>query len=150
LLAQKWAALSPRTVQAIPLASQRTCRIVGTGFDVKLPVNATLTGEHRILYPMNCENAPVISALATYFAGRDGSARIGFQTDLASIFHSEPALAPHLSAIFRAPVAARPGETVVPAINLWTGPCEGARLLRSANPGRIREFFERYCRALMA
>jgi siderophore synthetase component len=142
LLARRLVTLSKHTLRAVPLASQRTCRIVATGFDLKLPVDATITGEHRLLYRLNCENAPVISALAK----RLPAGRIGFQEDVASIFHAERALAPHLSAIVRPPVRARAGEAIVPAINLWTGREEARRYLR---PARIEEFFERYCAALM-
>lgn len=142
LLARGLASLSRRTVRAVPLASQRTCRVVATGFDLKLPVDATITGEHRLLHRLNCANAPVISALAARLPGR----KIGFQPDVASLFHTERALAPHLSVIVRPPVRARAGEAIVPAINLWTGREEARRFLR---PGRIEEFFERYCAALM-
>lgn len=142
LLSCRLATISRRTLGAVPLASQRTCRVVATGFDLKLPVDATLTGEHRLLYRLNCENAPVISALAKRLRGK----RIGFQEDVASIFHSERALAPHLSAIVRSPVRPRAGEAIVPAINLWTGREEARRYVR---PARIEEFFERYCAALM-
>jgi siderophore synthetase component len=149
LLARKWATLSRRTVRAIPLASQRTCRIVRSGFDLKLPVNATLTGELRLLYRLNCENAPVVSALAKRLLGSDGDRIIDFQEDVAAIFHADPAVSPHLSAIVRSPVRAGPGETLVPAINLWTGPCEARTLLQATDSARIEEFFHRYCRALM-
>jgi siderophore synthetase component len=149
LLARKLASLSRRRIKAIPLASQRTCRIVRTGFDLKLPVDATLTGERRLLYRLNCENAPVVSALAKGLLGANGQRVIDFQEDLASIFHPEPAIAPHLSAIVRSPVRAQPGEVVVPAINLWAGRREARALLQSADSARIEEFFHRYCRALM-
>jgi hypothetical protein len=96
LLAKKLARLVPGKIEVIPLASQRTCRVVRTGFDVKLTIDATLTGEHRLLYPLNCENAPVISMLAKRLLGVDGRTTIDFQEDLASIFHTEPPLAPHL------------------------------------------------------
>lgn len=142
LLARGIATLSPRSVRAIPLASQRTCRVLATGFDLKLPVDATVTGEHRLLYRLNCENAPVISALAKRLPG----GKIDFQQDIASVFHAERALAPHLSAIVRSPVHARAGETIVPAINLWTGREQARAFL---HPARIEEFFERYCAALM-
>lgn len=142
LLARRLATLSRHTLRAVPLASQRTCRVVATGFDLKLPVDATITGEHRLLHRLNCENAPVISALAK----RLPAARIGFQADVASIFHPERALAPHLSVIVRSPVRARAGEAIVPAINLWTGREEARRFLRQS---RVEEFFERYCAALM-
>jgi siderophore synthetase component len=138
--------VSKRTVEAIPLASQRTCRIVRTGFDLKLPVDATLTGEHRLLYPLNCLNAPLVSALARHLLAESGVRTLDFQADIASILHAEPRLAPHLSAIVRSPVRARRGEVIVPAINLWAGRCEAHRFLQGT---KVEEFFRRYCAALM-
>lgn len=149
LLARKLAALVPRTLEAIPLASQRTCRVVRTGFDVKLPVDATLTGEHRLLYPLNCENAPVISALAKRLLAMEECPTTDFQEDLASIFHAQPLLVPHVSAIIRSPVASEPGESVVPAINLWAGPRHAEKLLQTADGARVEKFFNLYCRVLM-
>jgi siderophore synthetase component len=149
LRAKRLAGLVRDKIEAIPLASQRTCRVVRTGFDLKLPIDAILTGEHRLLYRLNCENAPVISALAKRLLSVHGCRTIDFQEDLASIFHTEPALAPHLSAIIRSPVPIHPGEIVVPAINLWAGRREAQKLLQSAASARIEEFFHRYCRALM-
>ena len=149
LVAKKLAGLFQEKVQAIPLASQRTCRVVRTGFDLKLPVHATLTGEHRLLYRLNCENAPIISALAKRLLDVGGCRTIEFQEDIASIFHTQTALAPHVSAIVRSPVPKRPAETLVPAINLWAGRGEAQTLLQSADFARIEEFFHRYCRALM-
>lgn len=142
--------VSARTVKAIPLASQRTCRIVRTGFDLKLPVDATLTGEHRILYPLNCLNAPLVSALAKHVLARSGLRGLDFQADVASIFHARPGLAPHLSAIVRLPVRARRGESIVAAINLWAGRREARALLRQADAARVEEFFACYCRSLMS
>ena len=138
-----------RSVQAIPLASQRTCRVLRTGFDLKLPVDATLTGEHRLLYGLNCENAPLVSALAEHLRRQSGLRTLEFQADVASIFHARAAAAPHLSAIVRRPVRARPGEELVPAINLWSGRMEIRRFLRGARAARVEEFFAAYCRALM-
>jgi siderophore synthetase component len=149
LLAKKLARLFRRKIEVIPLASQRTCRVVRTGFDLKLPVDATLTGEHRLLYRLNCENAPVISVLANRLLRVDGCPTTDFQEDLASIFHTEPALAPHLSAIIRSPVPIQPGESIIPAINLWAGRREAQKLLQAGNSARIEEFFHRYCRVLM-
>ncbi len=146
LVAKKLAGLVRGKVEAIPLASQRTCRVVRTGFDLKLAVDATLTGEHRLLYRLNCENAPLISVLAKRLPGVDGCPTIDFQEDLASIFHTEPALAPHLSG---SPVPIQPGESVLPAINLWAGRREVQKLLLSVGSARIEEFFHRYCRVLM-
>lgn len=144
LLAHKVALLSEKTLPMIPLASQRTCRILRTGYDVKLPVDATLTGEHRLLYRLNLENAPLVSALAEDILRESGVRTLGFQSDVASLFHRQAGS--HLSAIVRAPLRARPGERLVPAINLWTGPHEARVLLEGVN---VAEFFRRYCRSLM-
>ena len=144
VLKQKAASLSRHGLEMMPLASQRTCRVLRTGYDVKLPVDATLTGEHRLLYRLNLENAPLVSALAEDLLRDSGIGTLGFQADVAAIFH--PRLGSHLSAIVRAPVRARTGERLVPAINLWTGPHE-ARALLGGVP--LEKFFARYCRVLM-
>jgi hypothetical protein len=144
LLLRKEAFLSKKTLRIIPLASQRTCRILATGYDVKLPVDATLTGEHRLLYRLNRENAPLVSALAGELLRESGLRTLAFQPDVASIFHRQ--FGEHLSAIVRAPAKARPGERLVPAINLWTGRHEARALLEDVP---IEKFFARYCRALM-
>ena len=139
-------ARAPLTVAAIPLASQRTCRVVRTGFDLKLPVDARITGERRLLYRLNCANAPALSALAKHALRQSGLRSLGFQMDVASLMHGDPDAAPHLSVIVREPVVARPGERIVPAINLWSGPHEARRVLRGA---KLEQFFRGYCRALM-
>jgi siderophore synthetase component len=136
--------LSPQKVEMIPLASQRTCRILATGYDVKLPVDATLTGEHRLLYRLNLENAPLVSALAEELLRESGLRTLAFQPDVASVFHRE--YGSHLGAIMRPPVKQRDGERLVAAINLWTGPHEARDLLRQVP---VEKFFARYCRVLM-
>jgi len=135
---------SSQKVEMIPLASQRTCRILTTGYDVKLPVDATLTGEHRLLYRLNLENAPLVSALAEELLRESGLRTLAFQPDVASVFH--PRFGSHLGAIVRQPVKARSGERLVAAINLWTGPQEARALLRRVP---LEKFFARYCRVLM-
>lgn len=135
-------------VAAVPLASQRTCRILATGFDVKLPVAATLTSQERLLYPLNRANAPVVSALARVLRERSG-ARLEFQSDLATLAHADPRVGSHLSAIVRAPVPHRAGELVVPALNLWSGPRQARALLDLRDRGRAYEVFRVYCRVLM-
>ena len=144
LLARGRATISPRKVAMFPLASQRTCRILSTGYDVKLPVDATLTGEHRLLYRLNLENAPVVSALAEELLQESGLRTLAFQPDLASIFDRHHGN--HLSAIMRPPVRARRGENLVPAINLWTGPHRAREALKRVP---AEKFFTRYCRVLM-
>ena len=63
------AVLEARIV-AIPLASRRTCRVVRTGHDVKLPNAVTLTDEDRLLDPLNRENVAAFSMLARILAAR--------------------------------------------------------------------------------
>jgi siderophore synthetase component len=144
LLAAGEVRISSRRLAMIPLASQRTCRILSTGYDVKLPVDATLTGEHRLLYRLNLENAPVVSALAAELLPGSGLRTLGFQLDLASVFHKQQGN--HLSAIVRPPVKARAGEVLVPAINLWSGPHRAREVLKRVP---AEKFFTRYCRVLM-
>jgi hypothetical protein len=50
LLKRRWIAVLDLRLKAIPLASQRTCRILRTGFDVKLPV-AVRDGRRPAVYP---------------------------------------------------------------------------------------------------
>ena len=60
-------ALANPDPEIAPQEAAPLCRILATGYDVKLPVDATLTGEHRLLYRLNRENAPLVSALALLF-----------------------------------------------------------------------------------
>jgi siderophore synthetase component len=144
-----WIAVLAERLQAVPLASQRTCRILATGFDVKLPIDATLTGEDRLLYPLNRANAPAFSLLARLLrqAGPDRS--LDFQDDVAAVAHAEPSIGNHLSAIVRSPVPRRAGEVVVPALNLWCGPRQARALPTLRHRDQAYEFFRAYCRVLM-
>jgi siderophore synthetase component len=149
LLKRRWIAVLDVPLKAIPLASQRTCRILRTGFDVKLPIDATLTGEDRLLYPLNRANATAFSALARILLRASGESTLGFQSDVASIAHAEAVSGMHLAAIVRAPVRRRPGEIVVPALNLWCGPRRARTLLELRHPEGACSFFRVYCRVLM-
>jgi Siderophore synthetase component len=137
------------SVRAMPLASQRTCRIVTTGYDVKMPIDATLTGEHRLLYPANVQNAPTISALTKAALGYSAETTINFQYDIASVLHPDALIGTHLSAIIRSPVPEYPGQQVVPALNLWSGRVEAHRLLKIDTPASAEEVFASYCRVLI-
>jgi len=148
LLERRWITVLPDRLAAVPLASQRTCRILSTGFDVKLPVAATLTSEVRLLYPLNRANAPTVSALARILLETSGETTLDFQRDVASVAHAEPRIGTHLSAIVRAPVGPRAGEVIVPALNLWAGR-KASRLLDVRRPGEAEEFFHTYCGVLM-
>jgi siderophore synthetase component len=149
LLKRRWIAVLDVPLKAIPLASQRTCRILRTGFDVKLPIDATLTGEDRLLYPLNRANATAFSALARILLRASGESTLGFQSDVASIAHAEAVSGMHLAAIVRAPVRRRAGEIVVPALNLWCGPRRARTLLELRHPEGACSFFRVYCRVLM-
>lgn len=149
LLARRRIAVLDETLKAVPLASQRTCRIVATGFDVKLPVDATLTAEHRLLYPLNRANAPAVAALARILLSASGHSTLDFQYDVAAMAHPEPDVETHLSAIVRSPVRQHEGEIVVPAVNLWSGPQHARALLHLRRPQQAYDFFRAYCRVLM-
>jgi siderophore synthetase component len=149
LVKRRWIAVCDLPLKAIPLASQRTCRILRTGFDVKLPIAATLTGEDRLLYPLNRANATAFSALARILLRASGESTLSFQCDVASLAHAEALSGMHLAAIVRAPVRRRAGEIVVPALNLWCGPRQARTLLQLRRPEQAYAFFRVYCRVLM-
>jgi siderophore synthetase component len=149
LLKRRWIAVLDLRLKAIPLASQRTCRILRTGFDVKLPIAATLTGEDRLLYPLNRANACAFSVLARICLQASGESTLDFQCDVASMAHAEAHIGMHLAAIVRAPVCRRAGEIVVPALNLWCGPRQARTLLKLRRPEHAYAFFRVYCRVLM-
>jgi siderophore synthetase component len=149
LVKRRWIAVLDLPLKAIPLASQRTCRILRTGFDVKLPIAATLTGEDRLLYPLNRANATAFSALARILLRASGESTLDFQRDVASMAHTEARIGMHLAAIVRAPVRRRTGEIVVPALNLWCGPRQARTLLELRRPEHAYAFFRVYCRVLM-
>ena len=149
LVKRRWIAVLDLPVKAIPLASQRTCRILRTGFDVKLSIAATLTGEDRLLYPLNRANATAFSTLARILLRAGGESTLDFQCDVASMSHAEALIGMHLAAIVRAPVRRRAGETVVPALNLWCGPRQARTLLKLGRQDHAYTFFRIYCRILM-
>jgi siderophore synthetase component len=149
LLERRWIVRLDQCVKAIPLASQRTCRILGSGFDVKLPMAVTLTGEDRLLYPLNRANATAFSSLARILLEASGETTLDFQYDVASISHAEPFIGMHLAAIVRAPVCPHTGEIVVPALNLWCGPRQARTMLDLRCREHAYSFFRVYCRVLM-
>jgi siderophore synthetase component len=149
LLRRRWITVLDRRLEAIPLASQRTCRILRSGFDVKLPIAVTLTGEDRLLYPLNRANATAFSSLARILLRASGERTLDFQRDVASIAHAEPFIGAHLAVIVRGPVRPRATEIVVPALNLWCGPQQARTLLDLRRPEHAYTFFRVYCRVLM-
>jgi siderophore synthetase component len=149
LLKRRWiAVLNPR-LEAIPLASQRTCRILRSGFDVKLPIAVTLSSEDRLLYPLNRANATAFSSLARILLRASGETTLDFQYDVASIAFAEPFIGTHLAVIVRAPVSPRAAEIVVPALNLWCGPRQARTMLNLRGREQAYAFFRVYCRVLM-
>jgi siderophore synthetase component len=149
LLKRQWIAVLDQRLEAVPLASQRTCRILRTGFDVKLPIAVTLTGEDRLLYTLNRANATAFSSLARILLQASRKSTLDFQCDVASIAHAEPFIGTHLAAIVRAPVHAHPAEIVVPALNLWCGPRQARTLSDLGRRDHAYAFFRAYCRVLM-
>jgi siderophore synthetase component len=150
LLDRRWIMILDQSLEAVPLASQRTCRILRSGFDVKLPIAVTLTGEDRLLYPLNRANATAFSSLARIFLQASGDDTLDFQYDVASISHAEPLIGMHLGVIIRTPVHSRPGEIIVPALNLWCGPRRARTMLDLRRREQAFEFFRQYCRVLMS
>jgi hypothetical protein len=152
LISANAARLLPKTIPCMPLASQRTLRVAATGFDIKLSVNASLTSEHRLLYRLNCENAPAVSALVRRLLRAEGSGlAFDVQSDVASLAFGDDQLAPHLSAIVRAPLPVRLArEQAVPAIELWTGRKLAKHLLRDSAESAVHRFFKSYCRIVMS
>ena len=149
LLKRGWIRVLDRRLEAIPLASQRTCRILRSGFDVKLPIAVILTGEDRLLYPLNRANATAFSSLARIFLRASGESVLDFQYDVASIAHAESSIGTHLAVIVRAPVCPRDSEIVVPALNLWCGPRQARTILDLRHREHAYKFFRVYCRVLM-
>jgi hypothetical protein len=80
------------------LASQRTCRLVHWDLDVKMPIDATITGEHRLLDDLNVSNAVTTSRIAKAMVDSIGNPIMALQRDVAAVFHMAPGLRPHLDA----------------------------------------------------
>jgi siderophore synthetase component len=142
--------LTEDSLLAIPLASQRTCRILETKYDVKLPVDVTITGEHRLLFPANVRNAPVVSALVLAARNYAMERSIDSQYDIASIVHGDALIGTHLSVIVRDPIPEHGTDLVVPALNLWMGKREAFQHLRVNTPAGAEEVFAAYCHVLMS
>jgi len=149
LVKGRWIAVLDRQLKAMPLASQRTCRILRSGFDVKLAMAVILTGEDRLLYPLNRANATAFSSLARILLRESGESNVDFQCDVASIAHADPVIGMHLAMIVRAPARPRASEIVVPALNLWCGPRQARTMLDLRDREHAYAFFRVYCRVLM-
>ena len=135
-------------VHAFPLASQRTCRVAASLYDLKLSIDVTLTGEKRLLFPGNALNAPVVSALARQLLEAEGPGALGLQCDVATISHEDPEIGTHLAAIVREPLPIPRRGRIVPAVLLWNSPNAAASVLR-LDRENIEETFRSYCRIVM-
>ena len=87
--------------------SGSTGRRIRRNSGVKMPIAVTLTGEGRLLYPLNRANATAFSSLARILLRSSGESTLDFQYDVASIAHAEPFIGAHLAVIVRAPVRPR-------------------------------------------
>jgi hypothetical protein len=155
LIQLEQSSISEQRVDVQPLASQRTCRVIATGFDLKLPIDATITGEHRLLYAANVRNAPAVSAVARSAVedlqqgAPDHRKTLELQYDIASITHPDPVIGRHVSAIVRAPVPTVAGTSLISALQLWASATTATSILALEHPGAVYEVFERYCMLLM-
>jgi len=150
ILSAKGARVLHMKVRCMPLASQRTFRVQSTSYDIKLSVNASVTSEHRLLYRLNCENAPAVSALVGRLLSSSGAGlAFDIQADVASLSFADTRVASHLSAIVRAPIRVAAGERAVPAIDLWTGRESAGLFLRDADVEEVNRFFRSYCQILL-
>ncbi|MFB4248626.1 IucA/IucC family protein [Pseudomonas idahonensis] len=143
-------ALSPVQLQIVPLASQRTCRVLASGYDIKLSLDATLTGERRLLYRLNSHNAPFVSRVLRHVHQLSELEEIDFQYDVASLCWDDSLVSQHLSAIVRAPCFAGEGEEVVPVLNLWASARQARSYLRLGDRQEALATFDQYARVVMS
>jgi hypothetical protein len=106
------------SVKIHPLISQRTVRVAGTGYDIKLPVEAILTGEHRLFYEINLRNAAAVSMLASKSV--ENLDDFSIQRDLATLWPSQEIRWPTcLGAIIREPIEVNTELHACCAIEFW-------------------------------
>lgn len=135
------------SVEGSPLASQRTIRLA-TGFDVKLPVAATLTGEHRLIMPTNRVVSQFTSICLRELVMRHETGDLEFQDDLAVISHPDPKIGCHLSMIVRETPQPRSGEFLLSAVNAWSTGEADPSLWRVVDREGPESFLSRYVRAI--
>ena len=140
---------TPQHLPAYPLSSERTCRLTSTSYELKLALDVTLTGEHRLLYPQNVENAVAVSAFVGAMCKAFPQARLGVQPDIASVRHKAKGLAPYLSVIVRAPVPSSTEFAHLPALNIWSGPNLWKGLIGCYGARTATAFFRRYSCAVI-
>lgn len=136
------------TVAAMPLASQRTCRLESGLADLKMALDATLTGEHRLLYQFNVANAPVMSALVCHLLTEAPVGALAAQPDVASVSHPVPGIGPHLAMIVRAPLDQQDG-VLWPATSLWSGGRLAGDVFGLSDGVRVEELWNAYCRLVI-
>lgn len=149
MLNNKLIGMSPVVLDMMPLVSQRTCRILATGHDIKLPLDVTLTGEHRLLYRLNSHNAPFVSTIIREVRRLSGMECIDFQYDVASMCWDDALVNSHLSCIVRAPCLSVADEVVVPVLNVWASVEKASALLDIDSRPHVLELFDEYCRVVM-
>ncbi|EUC00651.1 IucA/IucC family protein [Rhizobium sp. CF080] len=138
------------TIPGIPLASQRTFRLDGTKFDVKLPINATITGEHRLIYGKNLRYSQVTSCIARHSNLRSPFKKLGFQYDTSTLGHRNEIIGQHACMIVRAPVDAMSGAEIIPAINIFCSPEAFAKFVKcKLSSLDVTQFLERYINVLI-
>jgi hypothetical protein len=130
-----------------PLASQRTVRLV-TGYDVKLAVAATVTGEHRLIQSVNRLVSQLISEDVSTLSRSESHDDFEIQEDIATVSHPDPWIGSHLSMIVRETPQSRDGETLFSALNTWSTsepPPILSQLLQQYDPDT---FMARYVRVV--
>jgi hypothetical protein len=137
------------TIDVFPLASQRTLRVRTTGYDLKLSVDAVLTGEHRLLFKVNASNAPTISALAERLKTELGIDMVDFQMDIASLIYDDDLLGQHLAVILRSPLPKFDGEVLIPAFQIWANQSLANQLFQIDSTKRAMVVFSAYCRTVL-
>jgi hypothetical protein len=140
------------SIDVSPLASQRTGRIKNTGFDIKLPINVTITGEHRLLYEANLRNSVEISSLVkraiSYYSSL-AECKISIQQDIATLAHPDSLIGTHIAAIIREPLHSDLDSVIIPALNLWTIPDVALSVFSIQQVDDAYAVYEDYCRILL-
>jgi hypothetical protein len=141
--------LMPSVHLAVPLASQRTCRLVHWDIDVKMPIESTITGEHRLLYDLNVSNAVTVSRIAKATLDNISIPSMALQCDVASVFHSVAGLRPHLAMIVRPSISCGREEISAPCLNLWWLNGEFSKLISLRDKYHALSFIYEYCNILL-
>ena len=140
------------SIEVYPLASQRTGRVKTTSFDIKLPINVTITGEHRLLYEANLRNTVEVSSLvnrAISYYSSSAKCSISVQQDIATLAYPDHLIGTHVAAIIREPLSTDSDSTIVPALNLWTIPNVASSVFSIKKADDAYAVYEDYCSVLL-